>query len=76
MGKEAYVVVTVSSKRTLRADITPKSGKDGYPYSVTVNGKMWHEGKGIEHREEILQKVESLITKLQHELREAKDGRE
>jgi len=71
MSKDVYIQVVVTNKRLFRARVTPKDSS--LPrYEVTVGGKSWSEGKGKEHKDEILSKMESTIIKLQHELNEAK----
>ena len=36
-------------------------------YEVTINGKSWKEGKGVEHRERIFLKINNLIAHLTKE---------
>lgn len=74
MAKHVYIKVFVTKKRKLRVDIIPKPGQENlFPYSVTLGGQQWKEGKGHEFRDEILSKAQGIISTLQHQLKEVNE---
>ena len=61
-AKKVTVFVTKTSKFRARIDdgINP-------PYEVTIGGKNWKDGKGLEHKHVILQKMNAILIKLSNE---------
>jgi len=67
MAKKAKVEVFVTKTRKFRVNITESDDDGGAKYAVTIGGEMWNQGKGVNHKEDILQKMASIIETLKTE---------
>jgi len=63
--KKTYIRVFITEGCRFRAHID-EPGKPSY--EVTINGKSWKEGKGKEHKEQIKEKMLSIVNSLLVEL--------
>jgi len=60
------IKVFVTKTRKFRAKI--KDSKNSIPYEVTIGGDSWLHGKGREHEEAIMNKINTMVSILKAEL--------
>ena len=65
-----FIRVYITKNRTFRAFIRPSATEP--PYSVTVGGEQWRQGKGREHSDIIRDKVAKLVKAMNSEYRTLK----
>jgi hypothetical protein len=63
---KAQIKVFITKSREFRAKI--KENEESVPYSVTIGGKSWENGKGRQYEKEIKRKCELLIVTLNSKL--------
>ena len=67
MGEKKKITVFITKSFKFRAKIEDGTNP---PYEVTIGGESWKEGKGLEYKNIILQKMNSILTKLSNEYSE------
>lgn len=69
--KKARITIHVTKTLSARAQVTPTLFSGDTPFSVTIGGKAWKEGKGKAYQPAILKKYKDMIFHLEQNLEHA-----